>query len=214
VAEYANNGISPYNFSTELLEILGNWGNPLTLIERNNQGTAVLERLYHTENYSNIVSYGSGKAARSNKQIGMVSHTNTKYAAVTNMRYWFNDLESVVLHSLETLKEFKHFVRKPNKAWAAERGFHDDRIMALAWALMILHEEIVTKYFEVLDRDDNGRPLKLDPHDYGLHKFTNPLSQYEDAAKNHEQIGMPMIFNDTMEDIDMEDLESLGWTAL
>ena len=214
VAEYSNNEISPYNFCSKVKDVLGNWGNPLALIERNNQGAQIIDRLYHEENYSNIVSYGASKANRKKSQLGMISHTNTKYAAITNVRYWMNDLDSLRIHSKETLNEFKHFIRKPNKSWAAASGFHDDRVMAIAWALMILHNDIVEQYFEVEERDDNGRPSKIRPHDFGLQYFSNPTSVYTLADKNSEHVGMPAIFNDTIEDIDMLDLQSQGWEML
>lgn len=214
VAEYASNEISPYNFSSKVKEILGNWGNPLALIERNNQGAQIIDKLYHEENYSNIVSYGAGKANRKRSQLGMISHTNTKYAAITNVRYWMNDLDAIRLHSKEALNEFKHFIRKPNKSWAAEPGFHDDRVMAISWALMILHNELVEQYFEVEERDDNGKPSKIRPQDFGLQYFSNPTSIYTLADKENEHIGMPVVFNNSIEDMDLVDLESQGWQML
>jgi hypothetical protein len=86
--------------------------------------------------------------------------------------------------------------------------------MAIAWALMILHNDIVEQYFEVEERDDNGRPSKIRPHDFGLQYFSNPTSVYTLADKNSEHVGMPAIFNDTIEDIDMLDLQSQGWEML
>lgn len=214
VAEYASNEISPYNFCSKVKEVLSNWGNPLALIERNNQGAQIIDRLYNDENYSNIVSYGASKANRRKAQLGMISHTNTKYAAITNIRYWMNDLDSIRLHSKEALGEFKHFIRKPNKSWAAEPGFHDDRVMAIAWAMMILHNDIVETYFEVKERDSNGKPLVISPHDFGLQYFSNPTSIYTLADKESEHIGMPAVFNDSIEELDISDLESQGWSML
>lgn len=214
VAEYAANDISPYNFITKVKEVLAHYGNPLALIERNGPGSQIIDKLVNEEHYENIVSYGAGKANRKREQLGMISHTNTKYQAVTNMRYWMNDLDSLRIYSKECLNEFKHFVRKPNKSWAAESGHHDDRVMSMAWALMILHNDIVEKYFEIVDSDMNGKPRIIKPLEYGLKYFSNPNSIYSLHDKNNEHIGMPVVFNNSIEDTDLVDLESAGWSLL
>jgi hypothetical protein len=214
VAEYAANDISPFNFITKVKEVLSHYGNPLALIERNGPGAQIIDKLVMEEHYDNIVSYGAGKANRKREQHGMISHTNTKYQAIANMRYWMNDLDSLRIYSKECLNEFKHFIRKPNKSWAAEPGFHDDRVMALTWALMILHSDIVERYFEIVELDLNGKPRVIRPLDYGLRYFSNPQSVYTLADNNKESIGMPVVFNDSIEETDINELESLGWELL
>jgi hypothetical protein len=211
VAEYAANDISPYNFITKVKEVLAHYGNPLALIERNGPGAQIIDKLVNEEHYENIVSYGAGKANRAREQLGMISHTNTKYQAITNMRYWMNDLDSMRIYSKDCLNEFKHFVRKPNKSWSAESGHHDDRVMSMAWALMILHNDIVLKYFEVVDSDTNGKPRVIKPLEYGLKYFSNPNSIYTLSDKNNEHIGMPVVFNNSIEDTDIGDLDAMGW---
>lgn len=153
VAEYYNNTIPPAEFSNKLYEILQNWGNPLVLIERNNQGGQVCDRLGLDFNYTNLVSWG-GKEAHKNQLLGIISHTNTKYKAVLNERYFINEIRSVKFNSLATLNEFKNFVRYPNGSWKAKSGEHDDRVMAFVWALMILFTEITQCYFEIVETDD------------------------------------------------------------
>jgi hypothetical protein len=211
VAEFASNEISPYNFTTKAIEILAHWGNPLALIERNGPGAQMLDRLANEEHYANIISYGAGKANRKREQLGMISHTNTKYAAITNMRYWVNELEAVRIYSKECLNEFRHFVKKANSSWSAETGFHDDRVMAISWALMILHSDLVEKYFEVESLDENGKPKMMKQMDFGLTYFSNPHSPYSMAALKSESIGLPMVFGNSAEDSELADLESQGW---
>jgi hypothetical protein len=125
-----------------------------------------------------------------------------------------NDLDSLRIYSKDCLSEFKHFVRKPNKSWAAEPGHHDDRVMSMSWALMILHNDIVIKYFEIVESDLNGKPRVIKPLEYGLKYFSNPNSIYTLSDKNNEHIGMPVVFNDSIEETDMSDLESMGWSLL
>jgi hypothetical protein len=211
VAEYAANDVSPYNFITKVKEVLSHYGNPLALIERNGPGAQIIDKLVNEEHYENIVSYGAGKANRAREQLGMISHTNTKYQAITNMRYWMNDLDSMRIYSKDCLNEFKHFVRKPNKSWSAAPGHHDDRVMSIAWALMLLHNDIVLKYFEVVESDMNGKPRVIKPLEYGLKYFSNPNSIYTLSDKNNEHIGMPVVFNNSIEDTDIGDLDDMGW---
>ena len=159
VAVYANNGISPYHFT---------------------------EKLYDIYNYDNIVSWGSAAASRKTLQLGIINHSNTKFTGVTNMRYWVNQLEVVQLRDTGTLKELRNFIRNVNGVWNARRGagFHDDKVMALVWALIILDESLVSKHFEVSKFDNNKRPLILKQLDFGTKYFTSPSSMYNQTEGN------------------------------
>ena len=110
VAVYHNNEISPYNFTEKVYEILQHWGNPLVCVERNNSGGQVVDILKHTHDYENIVSWGGSLANRKKQQLGIISHTNTKYKAVTNLRYWINELDSVQINDKKTVKELKNYI--------------------------------------------------------------------------------------------------------
>lgn len=211
VAVYDNNSITPAEFSTKLKEILAHWGNPLVLIERNNCGGQVVDRL-HESNYHNIVNYGSN-AHRKNVMRGVVSHTNVKFKGVTNMRYWLSALKCVTLRSMKTLKELKYFVRQPNGSWCAQSGFHDDHVMSLVWALMILHDDVVERYFEIAEYDRNGKPQRLELLDYGIKYFENPTSIYNNTTTDNHTL--PTLFGDgdPLED-DMTYLLSQGYVPL
>jgi hypothetical protein len=107
------------------------------------------------------------------------SHTNAKYTGVTNMRYWMNSLQCVEVRDIALVHELETFVRHNNNTWKKANGKHnkDDRVMALVWALFILHEEVAPGYYNILDWDDNGKPLKLEeenvegPEFYRLDSF-------------------------------------------
>lgn len=219
VATYHNRSISPINFTTKLLEILKHWGSPLALIERNNCGAQVVDQLKHTHNYENIVSYGAKAGNLSFNKVGVVAHTNTKYKGVTNMRYWVNDLKSVKLRNLQTLNELKNFVRYPNGTWGAKPGTDnwDDRVMSLIWALMILDDDIVQKYFEIEQYDDNKKPLKIKPLDYGIKYFIKPTSFYSnEELDGNTSMPLPIIMQGNKQDTfnDIEELEQMGWKTL
>lgn len=217
VAEYHNNTIAPAEFSNKLYEILQNWGNPLVLIERNNQGGQVCDRLAIDFNYTNVVSWGAKKSHRMNGQYGVISHTNTKYSAVLNQRYFINEVRSVSFRSRQTLEEFKTFMRYPNGSWKAKGGSHDDRVMAFIWALMILFNEITELYFELQELDDYGKPLKIIPYDHGIKFFENPTSIYTNEAvdKIENSNLLPMSFGSFGEgDDEIASLLADGWSLL
>ena len=214
VAEYWTNTKGPSEFTNEVVDVCGNWGNPLLLIERNNQGTGVCDTLANTHMYQNLVSWGA-KEAHKNKQNGMISHMNTKYKAVENQRYFVNEAQSITFRNIDTLKEFKTFVRYPNGSWKAKNGEHDDRVMAFVWALMALYKDITELYFEVEALDDCDKPLVIKPIDQGLHQYKSSTSIYtnEEVAKIEHSNLSPMLFGGSGSTMmnDMAELEAAGW---
>lgn len=218
VAVYHNNSISPYNFTSKLLEILKHWGSPPALIERNNCGAQVVDMLKNQFVYENIVNYAPHIKNKTYDRVGVIAHTNTKYKGVTNMRYWINELKAVTIQDKETVFEIKNFVRYPNGTWSARKGEnnHDDRVMSLIWSLMILEVELAEKYFEIQKFDDNNKPLMLSSLDYGLKAFEDPTRLFQNELIDKQDNNLPIIFNDsdgTSLDTEMADLEQDGWTV-
>jgi hypothetical protein len=212
VACYHNNGISPINFLPKLHEILLQWGKPLVCIERNNCGAQVVDGLRANYDYENIVSWGAAKVGRQRDQLGIVVHTNTKFIGVMNMRYWVNQLEVIQIRDINLLKEFKHFVRHANSVWAAKKGagYHDDRVMSLVWSLILLDEELVQKHFEIIQYDNNKRPLLLKQLDFGIKYYTNSQSMYND--KDGSASSLPTILSQSSYgDSEIEDLIRQGY---
>ena len=136
------------------------------------------------------------------------------------MRYWVNELKCVHLRSKLAVEELKNFVRYPNGAWAAQPGYDsDDRVMSLTWALLILENSIVQKYYNVTEIDDNQRPAKLEIGEYIDQKFSNFLQDYkmqniDDTWKPH-----PVYFEDINilgdgELSDMDLLEAEGYVRV
>tara|TARA_R100000951_G_scaffold112807_1_gene113740 strand:- start:3727 stop:5436 length:1710 start_codon:yes stop_codon:yes gene_type:complete len=197
VAVYKSNRISPYEYVTRVKEIAAHWGNPLLLIERNNQGAQIIDRLANDEQYENIVSYGASKANRRKGHYGMVSHTNTKYQAVMNSRYWINELKCVEFNDMETVNELKAFTKHANGTWKAKDGFHDDNVMALIWALMILEKEITERFFTIDEFDENKKPQLITMMDYGIRYFEDPTSIYTETPTGESESynTMPGIFS-------------------
>lgn len=220
VAVYANNKITPLEFTPKLREILQNWGDPLALIERNNCGAQVVDNLKKDFNYENIVSWGNKHTALKDvyrpMHLGMVSHTNTKYKAIMNQQYWINTTKRVHINDLHTVNELKDFVRMKNATFSAKSGSNDDRVMSLVWALMILHPEITERYFQILDKDEHHMPTILKPMDYGVNYFLNPTSIYTNDKESIGGDALPTFLGSPTfsENMDIEDLHNAGYKPL
>jgi hypothetical protein len=216
VAVYHNNKISPSEFTPKLREILQHWGDPYALIERNNCGGQVVDNLKREYNYDNLVNWGITKASgRLSNQYGMLAHTNTKLAAVLNQRYWVSIAKTVHINDIHTVLELKDFVRNKNNAWGAKHGSNDDRVMALIWALMILHEDIAPIYFDIIDKDENNKPSIIKSIDYGIKNFMNLNSIYTNEKTGLGGDAMPIIMGGNgkySDQPDLEDLHNQGWT--
>jgi len=218
VACYNNNKIPPLEFATKVHSILRNYGSPLALIERNNCGAQVVDRLAKDMGYEKIVSYGNKAAHRKNVMLGMIAHTNTKYQGVLNMRYFINDVKSVQINDIETLTELKNFVRWPNGTWKARKSNHDDMVMSLLYALFILEKDITERFFEILEFDDRGKPAVIEQMDFGIQYFEDATSLYLDneIVGDHNAALPPVVFgmgNNQMQD-DMDELSMFGYTPL
>jgi len=214
VATYRNNEIPPAEFSTKCYNILKNWGSPLALVERNNCGAQVVDRLIYDFGYERMVNYGMQRSHRRKAMLGVVSHTNVKYKAVLNERYWINDIRVVTIKDIQCLKEFKDFMRYTNGIWKAAPGKNDDMVMAMIFALLILERELTENYFEILELDDNGKPKVIEQHDLGLPPPEPATSIYTDneVVGVNNNILLPVYFGESTEQItEMEDLRAQGY---
>lgn len=210
VAVYRDNIITPYNFTIKLLEILNQWGNPPLLIERNNCGAQIADSLFENYNYDPMISYSHGKTF---EKPGIFTNTNTKYHAVINMRYWINELRSIVFRDVVTLNELKIFTRYPNGTWAARKGSNnfDDCVMSMAMALLILNDDLVEKYYEVVSRDSNNRPSSIIPF-----KKNDNLT-YKFGGNDDTLPNMPIMFGSQEQDdrdMEMDYYSKEGWKLL
>lgn len=169
VAVYANNKLDPFNFAGRLVEIAHEWGRPPLLIERNNCGAQVIDALTHTHNYESIVKYTPSMGSFTDKvdkdnRLGIYSHTNSKFNGMSNLRYWMGTLRSLKLYDKRTIDEFKTYVRQPNGVWKKQSDrYLDDRVEALIWSLFALDTKVIEQFYEVIEKDGNGKPLKVLP---------------------------------------------------
>lgn len=214
VAEFYDNFTAVPEFTNILYEILGHWGNPYACIERNNQGGQVIDRLNTDYGYDRIVSWGAKLAGRKGTQLeGMISSRNTKYKACANARYFYSDKGVFRFSCSDALEElFKDFV-KVNDTWQAVAGKHDDRTMAMIWALMILDKEVCEDYFIIEEVDDCGKPLVITPIDnkFGPRNFTS-LYTNEQVERIENSFLSPVSFGGyhSMGN-EVDDLMADGW---
>jgi hypothetical protein len=214
VAVYHNNKITPTEFTPKLREILQHWGDPLAMIERNNCGGQVVDNLKKDYNYENIVNWGVDRVAnRTSNKLGIIAHTNTKYHGVMNQRYWINIEKRVQINDVATVLELNDFVRSKAGTWSAKNGSHDDRVMSLIWALMVLHEDIAPVYFDIVEKDGNGKPVIIKSIDYGIKYFMNPLSIYGNEKDGLGGDALPSFMGgiSQIENPDIDDLFNQGW---
>lgn len=223
VAMYNSNSISPYNFTTKLLDILRQWGSPPVLIERNNCGAQVVDTLLNVHGYDNLVNYSPTK----NQQVmrpGVIAHTNTKYKGVVNMKYWLSEVQAVTLRDSGTLDELKTFVRYPNGTWKAVKGtnIHDDKVMSLIWALMMLENVITEQYFEIVEYDKNNKPSIINGIDFGYRSFSDTLLAMTGNDQNSTATTLPVYIDsetfdpgpDSYVSEDINNLREQGWDFL
>ena len=139
---------------------------------------------------------------------GILSHTNTKINGVMNMRYWLNTNRAVTVSETGTLSELKTFVRYPNGTWRKKPGdnIFDDRVMALVWALFLLEDDIVSRYYDITESDDNGKPLRLASYAISNSRFKHPVYQYGGGNAPLPSVFMLNSGEDT------QALELNGWT--
>ena len=200
-AVYYTKKISPYYFAQKLHDLLQQWGRPPVLIERNGCGAQVIDSLKMNYGYENIVTWGTkGVVANDfkiNNKAGIVSHFNSKVEAVTNMRYFLNEMRSVKIRDIKTLNEIKDFIRHPNGTWSGRTASTlDDRVMSLVWALAVLINDVCKRYYEIVSLDDNQRPLKIKAIDYGFTDVVLPSNIYVNEKDGQAFMPLPAIFPD------------------
>lgn len=212
VGVYANNTTGPSEFARQLNEIMMHWGKPPLAIERNNSGGGVvitsMDKDYHYPCLINF-AFKQGRVDYGNLK-GVTSSTNTKYHGVMNMFYFLKTHRRVRLRDIETLKELNTFVRHKNERWGKKSDkYNDDRVDALIWALICIHEAVATQFFTINMWDDNKKPFGLEPlyeifgKQGGRYRFGNEENNY----------GADSIIFSTGNDFDpfIQEMNNSGW---
>lgn len=181
VAEYANNQISPYEFSHVVMKVANVYNKPWLLIERNSIGQTVITSILENYKYPKVCNFNPTPNAKNqnyyNKE-GIVNHANTKKYCVTNMRYWLSEKKTIKINSLQLKEELETFERKSNGTWGKRKGegIWDDRVDAFFYSLFILDEKMAKNYLLVEKEDENGKPVTFKDSLY--------MSNFDDMSKN------------------------------
>ena len=231
VAVYGSNVLEPFHFANILVNICACWGNPPLLIERNNCGAQVLDALSHTLFYEKIVSYSkltNAGGQKTTRHLGVFSHNNLRFNAVSNLRYWINFLQVVEVYDDDTISEFETFVRYPNGTYRKSSETHrDDYVMGLVWALFMLETDLCQQYFSIDEHDDQNKPLKISRNDaeYSdselyilkdlvtgevINECNKPIRNASKPKYIPIYGGLDSILDGR--DIDIDDLSSMGYT--
>lgn len=215
VAIYHDNLVDTTHFAFKLHKIGLHWGCPPMIIERNNCGLDVINTLYNIHNYFNLVSFNKTENKLNSNKLGVFSNVSTKHIAIMNMRYWMNSLKQVIIYDFHTIHELKTFVKHDNGTWSKQKGnnIYDDRVMSLAWALLLLHEEICTRYYDIAEYDKNGKPSVL--RNYTVE--SPGLIKLDDYYQNINADVLPISFGMSSEFNKSDDYYSLlskGWLPI
>lgn len=134
VAEFYSNTCPPYNFA-QIVAMVGKTYNEGQIVVEDNggYGTSVIDKLIHDFDYGNLFEFtqGSSKAARPG--IKTTLSNRPKFLETLQTRL-IN--RSMAIRSHRFIKELKGFVwNSQTKRAEATKGFHDDAIMAMCFAL-------------------------------------------------------------------------------
>jgi hypothetical protein len=90
--------------------------------------------------------------------------------------------------------------------------------MSFLYALYILEKELTERYFDILELDDQGKPVVIEQMDFGVAMFENPTSIYLDnEIVNHNIHTVPAIvfgMGEVDDTSDVAELELNGWQRL
>ena len=133
VAEFCSNTVPPHIFAIILTRIGVYYHNALVVVENIGVGNAVIDKLIHTTYYENLYYTLSG----AQEKPGLIPSRTTRALCLEIMKHYV-DSDLIKINSYRLYNELSSFRFNPSKKRAeAERGQHDDLVMALAMALHI-----------------------------------------------------------------------------
>ena len=124
-----------------IIKIANDYNNPIIGVENNGIGEALVERLYYDKEYELVLStkrnnetkkwelYYGGLIKGAN--LGIKTTNSLKLSAGDRLKELFIN-HKLIIHDIETIKEFKTFIRN-GASYEAETGHTDDIYMLFAW---------------------------------------------------------------------------------
>ena len=157
MAEFYSNECPPHNFA-QILAIVGKtYNDALVVIEAQNTGLAVLEKLQHEFWYENLYECAQGTNKNAKKGIKTVTGNRHKFLEALQTRLLNR---SLAIRSKRFAEELRGFIfNSQTKKAEASKGFHDDAIMAMSMALYVRDERV------------RSTPMSFDPKESMTEKF-------------------------------------------
>ena len=141
VAEFYSNNISTYEFAQIAKEVASFYNKALIIVEDMSTGGAVLNSLQHEYYYENLY-YNNAHTSKSPKAGIKITVQNRPIILQSFQQKIYND--TLKINSMRLVNELKTFeYNTTSKKAQAQRGKHDDAIMAMALALYA-RDNIVT----------------------------------------------------------------------
>ena len=166
VAKFSSNRVSLVEFAYVCSKILPLYGNPYLFAERNGLSAGMIDALRITYQYPNIACESK------NGEAGIYSHVSVKIKACL----WARDMLTTDgfgfrIYDKELIDEMSTFVKKDGKSdktmYAAISPAHDDNIMSFVWMCYSLQNDVVDKYYVLVDTFksvfDRFHPARLAP---------------------------------------------------
>lgn len=138
VAEFYSNIITPYEFAQVIYELALLYNNALLIIEEMSAGLSVINTLQNELYYDNF--YFSNPESKS-PRIGIKTTVANRPLILTSFQTAILQ-KSIKINSIRLLQEIKCFEYNSNtKKPEAQKGKHDDAIMALSICLYVMNTQ-------------------------------------------------------------------------
>jgi len=150
VGVFHDNMTDIYDYSDILVRLGVYYNNAYLLIENNGEGSAVVNRIWWTHEYENLVNSGS-----KTKNLGIRStggfKKGTKPKAVLLMKKLIED-GSLRIYDERTLKELGSFIEENGRFFGKDT--HDDLVSAMFWGCYFLEMKIIDDQYEFIKKDE------------------------------------------------------------
>ncbi|MGL5086737.1 MAG: terminase large subunit domain-containing protein, partial [Clostridium sp.] len=155
VGVYHSNEVSPLLLPTVIMKFAMEYNDAWVYIELNSTGGTVAKTLYIDLEYENVI-------CESSKDLGLKQSKVTKAIGCSTLKDLI-EKDKLIIHDRKTVMEFRTFVEK-GVSWAAQDGFHDDLVMALAVFAYLTSQSKFNDFIEV-DRNVGNDIFKREMDD-------------------------------------------------
>ena len=143
-AEFRCNTLQPYVIGDVVFQIANYYNYGLCVIEKASGGNVVLDKLVHTYKYRNLYKHiefdNRGKQLR---KVGWVTSAKSKPILIQDFVELFEN-NDILIKSKDALKDMETYLYDGNSA-NAERGSHDDAVMAIGLSIEAYKSKIYYK---------------------------------------------------------------------